>query len=189
MGHSQAEKAETHARIVKIAAARFREAGLDGLSLADLMKEAGLTHGGFYRHFDSRDELVAEAVAAALTQANGSLAGASFERLVDHYLSPDHRDGIAEGCAVTALAADMTRANPAARDAYTAQVKRNLAALARLIPGGDRAAAIMTMTSLLGALSLARAVNDEALSLEILETVRESLKAAPIPSPASGAKE
>jgi len=176
MGHSQAEKAETHARIVKIAAQRFRESGIDGVSLADLMKEAGLTHGGFYRHFDSRDALVTEAVGNALAQSNGRLVEATFGELVDGYLSPAHRDGIAKGCAVTALAADIVRSNQDARTAYTAQVKRNLAAIGCMLPAGDRARAIMVMTNLLGALSLARAVNDEELSAEILETVREALK-------------
>src|SRR5580704_16258233 len=98
MGHSQADKAESHDRIVQVAAARFREAGVDGVGVADLMKDAGLTHGGFYRHFESRDELVAEAIERALAdggrvvEAIATSKQASWARLVDGYLSAAHRD-------------------------------------------------------------------------------------------------
>src|SRR6267378_2746874 len=93
MGHSRAEKDVSHDRIVRTAAARFRETGLDGIGVADLMKDSGLTHGGFYRHFDSRDELVAEAVERALrdggqvVEAVANSKNSSLETLVDGYLS------------------------------------------------------------------------------------------------------
>ena len=98
MGHSRAEKAESHDRIVKVAATRFRENGVEGVGVADLMKDAGLTHGGFYRHFASRDELVAEAIERALgegSQAVTAVAQAQdcpLDALVDGYLSIAHRD-------------------------------------------------------------------------------------------------
>lgn len=183
MGHSQAEKAQTHARIVEIASQRFRESGIDGVSLADLMKEAGLTHGGFYRHFDSRDALVAEAVGHALTQSNGRLGGVTLAALIDYYLGPAHCANVADGCAIAALVADIGRSNETARTAYTVQVKCNLAGMTRMAPDGGRPQAINLLASLVGALSLARAVNDEALSAEILETVRETLKTSTTTSP------
>src|SRR5258708_31931169 len=104
MGHSKAEKDKSHRRIVKTAAARFRERGVDGIGLADLMKEADLTHGGFYGHFDSREQLVAEAVECALRDGGEAVAAiASTKRppppvlglLVDAYLSLPHRDALA----------------------------------------------------------------------------------------------
>ena len=99
MGSSQADKAASHQRIVTAAAARIRRAGVDGLSVADLMGEAGLTHGGFYRHFGSRDDLVAEAVEAALTRGSKRAEAAARQggteglaATIDAYLSPLHRD-------------------------------------------------------------------------------------------------
>ena len=94
MGHSKAEKAESHDRIVKTAANLFRELGIDGIGLADLMQRAGLTHGGFYRHFDSRDDLVAEAVQCALADGSAAVdavtanSRSGFGALVDAYLEP-----------------------------------------------------------------------------------------------------
>src|SRR5271154_1938685 len=111
MGHSKASKANTHARLVETAAARFKEHGIDGISLADLMKDLKLTHGGFYKHFGSRDELVAEALELALTQSGevmrGRLAGGDRDvaaKFIDFYLDESHRDARAGGCAVAALA-------------------------------------------------------------------------------------
>ena len=103
MGHSKAEKAETHKRIVKIASKRFREDGLAGIRIAELMKEAGLTVGGFYKHFDSRDHLVAEAVNSGfggwkrrVEAAESSASPVSYEKLIDEYLNAAHRvDGVA----------------------------------------------------------------------------------------------
>ena len=96
MGHSQAEKVESHDRIVQVAATRFRESGVSGIGVADLMRDAGLTHGGFYRHFASRDELVVEAVERALQEgaraldAVASISKTPLAAVVDAYLSPAH---------------------------------------------------------------------------------------------------
>jgi TetR/AcrR family transcriptional repressor of nem operon len=187
MGHSQDEKAESHELIVRAAAARFREAGVDGIGVAQLMKEAGLTHGGFYRHFASRDELVAEAIERALhdggQRAVGMVANnaqAPLAALVDGYLSPAHRDHLASSCAVTTLAGDVARSNDRARSAYTGQVGTYLELLTRLIaddePGPGRTKAIAALSTLVGALSMARAVNDEKLSREILKSAASELK-------------
>ena len=187
MGHSKAGKAESHARIVEKAAARFREAGLDGIGVADLMKEAGLTHGGFYRHFESRDELVAEAIERALhdgavaVDALARLEHAPLATLIDGYLSAAHRDNLATSCAVTTLASDVARSNARARSAYTRQVELYLALLIRLVAGekqkAKRVKAITALSTLVGAVSMARAVNDERLSKEILKSAADELKA------------
>lgn len=190
MGHSRANKEESHARIVQTAAARFREAGVDGVGVAELMKDAGLTHGGFYRHFASRDELVAEAVECALSDGGRAVEAVATSRasrpvvaarLVDAYLSTAHRDVLASSCAVTTLAGDVARGNERTRTAYTQQVNAYLDLLANLAAAEKskekRAKAIAALSSLVGAVSLSRAVNDEALSREILKAAADELKA------------
>lgn len=190
MGHSKANKEQSHARIVQTAAARFREEGIDGVGVADLMKEAGLTHGGFYRHFASRDELVAEAVENALSDGSRAVEAVAASKasrqvvaatLVDAYLSTAHRDSLATSCAVTTLAGDVARSNERARAAYTQQVNTYLDLLTNLAASekskGKRAKAIAALSSLVGAVSLSRAVNDEALSREILKAAADELKA------------
>jgi TetR/AcrR family transcriptional regulator, transcriptional repressor for nem operon len=186
VGHSRAEKAESHDRIVQVAAARFRENGVGGIAVADLMKDAGLTHGGFYRHFASRDELVAEAIEQALSEGARAVAAVAkiqdcpLNALVDAYLSTAHRDGLATSCAVTTLAADVARGNQRARSAYTRQVGAYLELLTQLISGNTQRArrrkALAALSTLVGAVSMARAVNDEKLSREILDSVADELK-------------
>jgi TetR/AcrR family transcriptional repressor of nem operon len=188
VGHSRAAKAESHDRIVQVAATRFRENGVEGVGVADLMKDAGLTHGGFYRHFASRDELVAEGIEHALNEGARAVAAVAqvqecpLDALVDAYLSPAHRDALATSCAVTTLAADVARANQKARSAYTRQVGIYLGLLTKLIsdstPKARRRKALAALSTLVGAVSMARAVNDDKLSREILTSVAEELKAA-----------
>ncbi len=188
MGHSKADKAESHERIVKIAAAKFREVGLDGISVADLMKEAGLTHGGFYRHFDSRDDLVAEAVESALAQGARRLnriaeqhgGDQAYTAVIDAYLNRNHVDCLDSGCALVALAADVVRTGRRTRTAYTRQAQNYLAMFESLIKTGGpqaRRRAVTVLSALIGALALARAVDDEALTTEILESVAAEMKA------------
>jgi TetR/AcrR family transcriptional repressor of nem operon len=182
MGHSQEEKAKTHQRIVDVAARRIRESGTDGPGVAEIMGEAGLTHGGFYKHFDSRDDLVAEAVDAAIEQGRARLADrieGADDRLaafVDNYLSTDHRDDPGPGCPVVALGADAARADDRVRAAYRAQVEHYLADMEALLGGdGDedtRRRAIAAVSAMVGAMLISRAVDDEALSEEILREVR-----------------
>jgi TetR/AcrR family transcriptional repressor of nem operon len=186
MGHSKADKDESHDRIVQVAAARFRESGVDGVGVADLMKDAGLTHGGFYRHFESRDDLVAEAIERALAdggrvvEAIATSKQASWARLVDGYLSAAHRDGLAASCAVTTLAGDVARSSDRARTAYTRTVDMYLELMTKLIAGekdkSKRTNAITALATLVGAVSMARAVNDEKLSREILKSAADELK-------------
>jgi len=186
MGHSQEDKARSHERIVKRAAARFRECGIDGIGLAELMKEVGLSHGGFYRHFSSRDELVAEAVEHALADSGQRVADiARPDRpltlgiLIDAYLSTAHRDHLAASCAVATMAADVARAGDRARAAYSKQVEVYLGLLTDLASGPNkkikRARAITALAALVGAVSMARAVKEEKFSREILASAAQEL--------------
>jgi TetR/AcrR family transcriptional regulator, transcriptional repressor for nem operon len=187
MGYSKAQKEKTHKRIVPIASKRFREKGLAGFGIAELMKEAGLTVGGFYKHFDSRDELVAEALSDAFgvwqrqkeaAASNGQ--SLSFEKLIDDYVSDAHRKNPGAGCAFSALAPEIARSDKRTRALTSDQVKADLELLAGLLPGRDKRAArsraTLTFSALVGAMSLARAVSDEALSRKILKTVADLLK-------------
>ena len=140
MRHSKVEKAKTHKRIVGIASKRFREEGLAGIGIADLMKEAGLTVGGFYKHFKSRDDLVAEAVSSALElwkrQVDAAASGGppvTYESLVDNYLSEAHRNHPGTGCPVGALAGDIARSDKQTRALVTRQIRDNIELLATLI--------------------------------------------------------
>jgi TetR/AcrR family transcriptional repressor of nem operon len=190
MRHSKAEKAKTHQRIVAIAAKRFREEGLAGIGIADLMKEAGLTVGGFYKHFNSRDALVAEAVGGALElwkrQVDAGASGGppvTYESLVDEYLSEVHRNHAGTGCPVGALAGDLARSDKRTRALVSRKIRDNIELLATLIrktkvadKGSAGSQAVLTYCALVGAISMARAVSDEKLSREILKTVAQCLK-------------
>ena len=187
MGHSQTQKTKNHQRIVRTAAKRFREKGLAGVGIADLMKEVGLTVGGFYKHFDSRDELVVEALRSAFgtwrRQAEAARSGGpplTYAKLVDDYLSEAHRDHPGSGCAISALAGDVARSGKRTRSLLTEEIRTNCQLIADLTPGEEegqaRSRAILTLSALVGAIGLSRAVSDEALSREILKTVGELLK-------------
>jgi TetR/AcrR family transcriptional repressor of nem operon len=187
MGYSKAQKARTHKRIVAIASKRFREKGLAGFGIAELMKEAGLTVGGFYKHFDSRDDLVAEAVNSAFggwkRQVEAARAGGrrlSYEKLIHDYLNQAHRDDPGTGCAYSALAPEIARSDKRTRALASEQIRNDIQLIAGLLPAEDkgaaRARAILTFSALVGAMSLARAASDEALSQEILNTVAGHLK-------------
>src|SRR5882724_2522863 len=187
MGHSRAEKENTHKRIVKIASKRFREEGLAGVGIAELMKEAGLTVGGFYKHFHSRDDLVAEAVGSAFgtwkRQVDAAASGGpplTYAKLIDNYLNEAHRDDPGTGCAYSALAAEISRSDKKTRALASEQIRSDLKLIAGLLPGRNRRAArsraILTFSALVGAMTLARAVSDEKMSREILRTAAEVLK-------------
>ena len=186
MGHSKVSKANTHARLVEAAAARFKERGVDGISLADLMKDLELTHGGFYKHFASRDELVTEALELALTQSGQAMRDRLFSGdkpdiagFVDVYLDESHRDGRAAGCAVAALAGDAPRKSAEVQAQFRKQIERNLEALSEALGPGSadesRATALLILSALYGALTMARAVGDSPLSREVLRTVRKQI--------------
>src|SRR6267154_272993 len=180
MGYSKSDKAKTHTRIVKVAAKKFRELGLEGIGVADVMKEAGATVGGFYKHFDSRDELVVEALATAFQNLDRwEEQTDTLTKLLENYLSEEHRDAPGTGCALGALLGDMSRASRSARAVYTARYKRSLAYSMGLVPPNGtsdrRARAILMISAMLGAINLSRAVSDPNLSREILRQTRDQL--------------
>jgi len=183
MGHSQQDKRKTHERIVEIASKRLREKGLEGVGVADLMKEAGLTVGGFYKHFASRDELVAEAMQsafgawAAKVRSEGRAPGnIPLQEYAATYLSGAHRDDTAGGCPFAALTADIARGGEKCRSLATDQMKANLRDMqARMNPADEteaRRKAIITLCLMTGALGLARIANDETFAGDILDTVK-----------------
>jgi TetR/AcrR family transcriptional repressor of nem operon len=187
MGYSKAQKAKTHERIVKLAAKRFREEGLAGIGIAELMKEAGLTVGGFYKHFNSRDDLVAEALNSAFGTWERRVEAAKsggppvfYEKLIDDYLSEAHRDNPGTGCTFSALAPEIARTDKRTRALTSQQVRNDIQLIAALRPAKDkraaRSSAILTFSALVGAMALSRAVSDETLSREILKTVAKLLK-------------
>ena len=180
MGYSKSDKAETHTRIVKVAAKRFRERGLEGIGVADVMKEAGVTVGGFYKHFGSRDELVVEALATAFKDLDvWEEHTEDMAQLLQNYLTEAHRDAPGTGCAMGALLGDITRGSKSVRALYTERVKRSLAFSSALLPssqrGDKRCRALLILSALLGAINLSRAVSDPSLSREILHGVRDEL--------------
>lgn len=190
MRHSKAEKANTHKRIVTIASKKFREKGLAGIGIADLMEEAGLTVGGFYKHFKSRDALVTEAIDSALEmwkeRIDAAAAGGpriTYESLIDDYLSEAHRNYPGMGCPVSALAGDLARSDKRTRAVVSRKLQDNIELLASLIRDTNkmdkdtaRSCAVMTYCAMVGAISMARAVSDKELSREILKTVAQRLK-------------
>src|ERR1700730_17391683 len=180
MGDSRRDKQATHARILRVAAKRFRERGLEGIGVADVMKEAGVTVGGFYKHFGSRDELVVEALAAAFKDLDvWEEHTADMAHLLENYLTEAHRDASGTGCAMGALLGDMTRGSKSARALYTERVKRSLAFFSAFLPSSRRSDkrghTLLILSALLGAINLSRAVSDPSLSREILHGVREEL--------------
>ncbi|MGB3271972.1 MAG: TetR/AcrR family transcriptional regulator [Xanthobacteraceae bacterium] len=196
MRYSREHKAETHARIVRKASVLLRERGVHGVGVAELMKEAGLTHGGFYAHFASRDALLVEAVAHAMdrsigywrktTEAEPGQAG--LAAIVDAYLTPAHRDDPGYGCAIAALGAEIAREGADARRMFAAKLEEMVSVLAAEIEGASapaaRSAAIATLAQMTGALVLARAAGGGVFSNEILAVVRDrALADASLPKP------
>jgi TetR/AcrR family transcriptional repressor of nem operon len=184
MRQSREEKGKTHERIVEVASARIREDGLHGPGVAEIMQAAGLTHGGFYKHFGSRDDLVAEAAQHAFAYADQTLAHHArdpqdpFAAWVDWYLSEEHRDGPGAGCPVAALVGDIGHGDDRVRAGYSALVERYIEILKGMLGDGpdSRRQALIAASTLTGALALSRAVDDEAFSKEILSSVHDALR-------------
>jgi TetR/AcrR family transcriptional regulator, transcriptional repressor for nem operon len=185
VGHSQDDKAASHERIVSTTAARIRESGTEQPGVAEIMRAAGLTHGGFYKHFASRDDLIAEAVDNALTENEPTIeriiaeADDPLAAFADWYVSAAHRDDPATGCGVVALGADVQRAGGSAQEAYRRQVERYLAHLQTLIGGSDpedRRQAMVTLSAMVGAVMIARALGPTPRSDELLQGVREAVR-------------
>jgi TetR/AcrR family transcriptional regulator, transcriptional repressor for nem operon len=181
---SREQAAANRERIIEVAGRLFRERGLDGIGVANLMRAAGLTHGGFYGHFESKEQLEVQACERVLAQTSElwpALAAkdpdAPLKALLERYLTARHRDGPGEGCIYAALAADVARQNsPALRRTFTAGLQPLIDTLVRIIPGRSKAArrqkALACLSTMVGALILARAVDDSELSDEILAATR-----------------
>lgn len=177
---SREQMAENRGRILAEAARLFRDKGFEAVSVAEVMKAAGLTHGGFYGHFASKDDLIAQTVAHALT--GEETAPRSFDAFLSDYLSPAHRDAPATGCPTAALAADARRQTPEARAAMAAGIRAQIARISASLESDDvpaaRRAAIGSWSAAVGAMILARAVEDTTLSDEILDQTRNWISEA-----------
>ncbi|CAI0902847.1 TetR/AcrR family transcriptional regulator [Serratia quinivorans] len=165
-------------RIVETASALFRERGYDGVGVAELMSAAGLTHGGFYKHFASKADLMAEAMSCGFTQSAENTAGVNREQFVENYLSRQHRDDMGKGCVMSALGTDTARQSESIKATFAAGIERQLALLANENGEGDltRADLIDTIAHLVGALVLSRACpDDSALADEVLDVCRSRI--------------
>src|SRR5882757_79935 len=163
-------KEETHERIVDVAARAIRRHGYAGVGVADVMKEAGLTHGGFYAHFDSRDALLVEALERAGRESSEAAARAAeqraakgiraFRSLVETYLADEHLASLEIGCPVAALSCEMPRQSQTVRAASAVGVQRLIAGVRAMLPDALRSAASVVAGTLVGSLQLARALGD-----------------------------
>ncbi|HEV2160484.1 TetR/AcrR family transcriptional regulator [Bradyrhizobium sp.] len=175
---------QTHSRIVENASYGLRQNGAEALSVVELMKLAGLTHGGFYNHFDSRAALVGEAIAFAMDQtverwkklANGKANEDRFKALIADYLSSRHRDNPRQGCALPSLAADVARSGPSERRALASRLEQMIDILVQMIPAQDshqaRKIATGAVATMVGSIVLSRAVGAGQLSDSILDAGR-----------------
>lgn len=190
-------KQETRERVLRAAAGALREHGPDGVGIAAIMRQAGLTHGGFYAHFRNKDDLVAQAVSHAFLHmarrfprlTAPETGPAALGRYVDAYLSPAHRDARATSCPLTALSADIARQAPPVRQAFEAGLVAVTARVTELMPKPDERRARVALSMMAGAVVLARACAGSGLSDTILEDARSAARALlglpPAPSEAS----
>lgn len=191
MRYSDSHKEETHAKLVRIAGRVLRENGPDGVAVAEVMREAGLTHGGFYAHFKSKDALLVEALESVFESSRRKFLHAvdgmpprhALATYIDFYVSPRHRDNRESGCPVTALNSDLPRQSKTFRAAFDSGVTSMVAGLetrigdAGIAIGEDaHALAASVLSAMAGAVAISRAVTDRVLSDRMLETARESIK-------------
>ena len=187
MRKSKQEAAATRQRIIKAAAAAFRKNGIAGTGVSDLMGAASLTHGGFYRHFDSKDQIVAEACTAAVDSLVEQLAAAAsgkspqrgLKTIVEKYLSAAHRDEPANGCPLAALGSELARGDEgtraAATHAFLKLVEVIAAQFGKTRPDVARRRALVAAATMIGALTMSRIVTDSELSASILQEAAKQL--------------
>jgi TetR/AcrR family transcriptional repressor of nem operon len=187
MKKSRAETAETRERIIQAAAAEFRRNGIHATGLAEIMAAAGLTQGGFYRHFASKDQLVAEACAEAMSSAvsvaetmrGGCTGKDGLQAIVDNFLSMDHRDNQLEGCPLVGLGIELARADDGTREAASEGFVELVDVIAKQFPRSRseaaKARAIFALSAMIGAVTMARIVTDPALSAAILQEAKTRL--------------
>ncbi|MGX9393289.1 TetR/AcrR family transcriptional regulator [Nitrobacteraceae bacterium UC4446_H13] len=200
MRYAKEHKQETHARIVKKASVKLREHGAHGIGVADLMKEAGLTHGGFYAHFASREALVVEAFIYAMERSTAAWRKKTepmppaerFAAIVESYLSSAHRDDPGRGCALPALAAEIGRESVKTRRAFAAKLEEMVEMLAEQFPDTSteaaREQAMAALATMVGTLVLARAGGSGKLSDDILAAGRDTLLEKPATAKARAKK-
>jgi len=184
-----AAKDATHERIVSVAARAIRRSGYDGVGVADIMKEAGLTHGAFYAHFASREAMLAEAAGRACAESAAAVAQVvastppdqTLPALLRAYLSKEHLQQADVGCPLAALGSETSRQSPEVRRVATRHVKEMVDEIARQSPDwgkpGAHQRALVTVATMVGALLLARAVDDPGLSDGLREAALEHLTA------------
>ncbi len=184
---TKAQAQANRERIVETASTLFRERGYDGVGVADLMGAAGFTHGGFYKHFKSKTDLMAQAAQCGMAQTAAATAGVSRKDFVKYYLSRKHRDNPGEGCTMAALGTDAARQSEQVKETFAAGIENMLALLAAdarstgmdaasNAQAGTRAETIDTLARLVGAIVLARACPEGSpLSDEILQACRSAM--------------
>lgn len=190
MRYAPEHKARTHKKIVRNASRQLRAKGLNGSAVTTLMKAAGLTHGGFYRHFGSRDDLVAEAIEESLqelrdrliTAAKDAKPGEGWKAMVRSYLSLERCDHLDDGCPIAALAPDIARARPAVKRRGSAAILKFRQEILPFMPGKDAEEKatnfLAILSSMVGAIALARTMPDQAVRQRILDRVRDHLLAS-----------
>jgi TetR/AcrR family transcriptional regulator, transcriptional repressor for nem operon len=183
MRKSRDEAVETRKRIVRVAASEFRKNGIVATGLADLMKAAGLTHGGFYKHFDSKDQLVREACAEAVQTAildRLALAASGKGDVAAAYLSAEHRDNPDSGCPLSAIGSELGRCDENTRavatEGFLKLVEIMKGQFGKIPPDAARRRAVVAVSAMIGALTMSRIVTDSKLSAEILNEVGKSLR-------------
>ena len=189
MRYSDTHKDETHEKLLKIAGRALREKGPDGVAVADVMKQAGLTHGGFYAHFKSKDALLVEALEGVFAHSKQKFRAATegmpprhaLAAYIDFYVSQRHRDNPVNGCPVTALNSDLPRQSKAFRKAFDDGAKMLVSSMETRIreagvDGDAHALAASVLSAMAGAVAISRAISDRVLSDQMLETARESIK-------------
>lgn len=187
MRMSRAKAAENRSKVIDVASRLFRKHGFDGIGLNDLMKGAGLTQGGFYKQFESKEDLAARACERAMERGLERWAEAvavepeqPLAALINFYFRTEHRDELEDGCPVTALGADAVRHGADVKAAFEAGIKAHLDILVGYMPSADsetlRRKSLSILATMVGALLLSRAVNDQTLSSEFLDAGSAEVK-------------
>ncbi|MCH5051587.1 TetR/AcrR family transcriptional regulator [Pectobacterium aquaticum] len=175
---SKEQVRENRMRIVETASVLFRERGYDGVGIAELMSAAGLTHGGFYKHFSSKADLMSEAMSCGFSHSIENTVGVDMAGFVEQYLSRKHRDSMGNGCVMSALGVDSARQSASIKESFAVGIENQLATLENENGSGDdvRAERISALAHLVGALVLSRACpDDSALADEILAVCRSRI--------------
>lgn len=190
MKRSKAETAETRKRILEVASQAFKTNGIQGTGVAEIMAAAGLSHGGFYRHFASKEQLVAEACAVSMDFFVGSAGAAaergreSFVKHIEHSLSAEYRDDTLGGCPLVAMGSELVRADVATRRAASQGFEDLVDVVAKWIPVEDsstaRDDAIFTLVSMIGAVTMSRIIDNRELSDQILDITKKRLASFPV---------